>query len=90
MRAICARFQGKAAARVEIRGRSGHSSRPDQGLNAIHAMAEVLTDAAAGAGRLALGPFDPAFDPPYSSLQAGTVKGGQAVNIIPDLCSRRI
>ncbi|TDW36931.1 acetylornithine deacetylase [Rhizobium azibense] len=86
MRAIRA-HKGKAAARVEIRGRSGHSSRPDQGLNAIHAMAEVLADAAAGAGRLALGPFDPFFDPPYSSLQVGTVKGGQAVNIIPDLCS---
>ena len=85
MRAICA-HKGKAAARVEIRGRSGHSSRPDQGLNAIHAMAEVLADAAAGAERLALGPFDPAFAPPYSSLQVGTVKGGQAVNIIPDLC----
>ncbi|CAN7267544.1 acetylornithine deacetylase [Pararhizobium sp. LjRoot235] len=85
MRAICA-HKGKAAARVEIRGRSGHSSRPDQGLNAIHAMAEVLIDAAAGAGRLALGPFDAAFDPPYSSLQVGTVKGGQAVNIIPDVC----
>ncbi len=85
MRAICA-HKGKAAARLEIRGRSGHSSRPDQGLNAIHAMAEVLTDAAAGAERLALGPFDPAFAPPYSSLQVGTVKGGQAVNIIPDLC----
>lgn len=85
MRAICS-HKGKASARVEIRGRSGHSSRPDQGLNAIHAMAEVLADAAAGAGRLAHGPFDPAFAPPYSSLQVGTVKGGQAVNIIPDLC----
>lgn len=86
MRAICA-HKGKAAARVEIRGQSGHSSRPDQGLNAIHAMTEILTDAVAGAKRLALGPFDPAFEPPYSSLQAGTIKGGQAVNIIPDLCA---
>ena len=89
MRAICA-HKGKAAARVEIRGRSGHSSRPDHGLNAIHSMVEVLTDAADRAGRLALGPFDPAFDPPYSSLQVGTVKGGQAVNIIPDLCSAEL
>jgi acetylornithine deacetylase len=85
MRAICA-HKGKAAARVEIRGRPGHSSRPDRGLNAIHAMAEVLADAAAGAEGLALGPFDPTFAPPYSSLQVGTIKGGQAVNIIPDLC----
>ncbi len=85
MRAILA-HKGKAAARLEIRGRAGHSSRPDQGLNAIHAMASVLAQAVGNAERLALGPFDAAFEPAYSSLQIGTVKGGQAVNIIPDLC----
>ncbi|MEK1931971.1 MAG: acetylornithine deacetylase [Pararhizobium sp.] len=85
LRAIRA-HKGKAAVRVEIRGRAGHSSRPDQGLNAIHAMANVLAEAVASAKRLAHGPFDAAFEPPYSSLQVGTIKGGQAVNIIPDLC----
>lgn len=85
MRAIRA-HKGKAAARVEIRGRAGHSSRPDQGLNAIHAMAHVLSEAVANAERLTSGPFDRAFEPAYSSLQVGTIKGGQAVNIIPDLC----
>lgn len=35
---------------------------------------------------LTKGPFEPTFAPPYSSLQIGTVSGGQAVNIIPDLC----
>ncbi|TGS82857.1 acetylornithine deacetylase, partial [Mesorhizobium sp. M2D.F.Ca.ET.178.01.1.1] len=29
----------------------------------------------------------PAFEPPYSSLQAGVVTGGQSVNIIPDTCT---
>ncbi|WP_341486621.1 acetylornithine deacetylase [Pararhizobium sp. A13] len=85
LRAIRA-HKGKAAARVEIRGRAGHSSRPDQGLNAIHAMADVLAEAVASAERLARGSFDAAFEPAYSSLQVGTIKGGQAVNIIPDLC----
>ena len=37
--------KGKAAARVTIKGRSGHSSRPDLGLNAIHAMSEALSAA---------------------------------------------
>ena len=37
--------KGKAAARVTINGRSGHSSRPDLGLNAIHAMAGALSAA---------------------------------------------
>ncbi|MDO3433972.1 acetylornithine deacetylase [Rhizobium sp. CBN3] len=85
MRAIRA-HKGKAAARLTVRGRSGHSSRPDQGLNAIHAITEILACASAEAERLTQGPFDPVFEPPYSSLQVGTLKGGQAVNIIPDSC----
>jgi len=79
--------KGKAAARATINGRSGHSSRPDLGLNAIHAMAGALNAAVSEAERLTRGPLDPAFEPPYSSLQAGVVAGGQSVNIIPDTCT---
>ncbi|MDX8452269.1 acetylornithine deacetylase [Mesorhizobium sp. VK9D] len=79
--------KGKAAARVTIHGRSGHSSRPDLGLNAIHAMAGALSAAVGEAERLTHGPFDLAFEPPYSSLQAGVLTGGQSVNIIPDTCT---
>ncbi|BAV46995.1 acetylornithine deacetylase [Mesorhizobium loti] len=79
--------KGKAAARVVINGRSGHSSRPDLGLNAIHAMATALSAAVSEAERLTHGPFDAAFEPPYSSLQAGVVSGGHQVNIIPGTCS---
>ncbi|QKC85340.1 acetylornithine deacetylase [Mesorhizobium sp. NZP2077] len=79
--------KGKAAARVIVNGRSGHSSRPDLGLNAIHAMAAALSAAVDEAERLTHGPFDPAFEPPYSSLQAGVVAGGHQVNIIPDTCT---
>ncbi|WP_455875048.1 acetylornithine deacetylase [Rhizobium yanglingense] len=85
MRAIRA-HKGKAAARLTVNGRSGHSSRPDQGLNAIHGIAGVLAQAAREADRLAGGPFEYVFEPPYSSLQIGTLRGGQAVNIIPDSC----
>ena len=89
MRAIRA-HKGKAAARIEIRGRSGHSSRPDQGLNAIHAMAAVLTEAVQSAEALKAGPLDASFAPPYSSLQIGVIGGGQALNIIPDFCVAEI
>lgn len=82
---ICA-HKGKAAARVTIRGRAGHSSRPELGLNAIHAMAEVLGAAVQTAEDLTQGLLDQTFEPPYSSLQVGTISGGQAVNIIPDCC----
>lgn len=76
--------KGKAAARVIIKGRSGHSSRPDLGLNAIHAMSEALSAAVSEAERLTHGPFDLTFEPAYSSLQAGVIAGGHQVNIIPD------
>ncbi len=85
MRAIRA-HKGKAAARLTVNGRSGHSSRPDQGLNAIHAIARVLAQAVSEADRLTHGPFEQVFEPPYSSLQVGTLRGGQAINIIPDTC----
>lgn len=85
MRPILA-HKGKAAARVTIRGKSGHSSRPDQGLNAIHGATAILAQAVKSSEALSHGPFDQAFEPPYSSLQVGTVKGGTALNIIPDIC----
>lgn len=84
MRPILA-HKGKSAARVTIRGKAGHSSRPDLGLNAIHAMAHVLNAAVSQADRLTQGPFHSAFEPPYSSVSAGVISGGKAVNIIPDL-----
>jgi acetylornithine deacetylase len=86
MRAVLA-HKGKAAARVTVRGRAGHSSRPDLGLNAVHAMASVLNAAIEQAQTLTEGPFDAAFEPSYSSLQVGTIAGGKAINIIPDLCT---
>lgn len=86
MRAILA-HKGKAAARVTLKGRSGHSSRPDLGLNAIHAMTDVQQAAIDAAGSLSRGPFEAEFEPPYSSLSIGTIGGGQAVNIIPEICT---
>jgi acetylornithine deacetylase len=82
--------KGKAAARLEVMGRSGHSSRPDLGLNAIHAMTGVLAEAVAYARTLERGPSDARFAPPYSSLQVGIVAGGQALNVIPDHCAAEI
>jgi acetylornithine deacetylase len=82
--------KGKAAVRLEVIGRSGHSSQPHLGLNAVHALARVVTHAVAYGDLLAKGPFDHNFEPPYSSLQVGVIAGGQAVNIIPDRCTADI
>lgn len=82
--------KGKSAARLEVIGRSGHSSRPDLGLNAVHAMAGVVSYAVAYGQTFFDGPLDGNFEPPYSSLQVGVIAGGQSVNIIPDRCTADI
>ena len=82
--------KGKASVRLSAKGISGHSSRPDLGRNAIHALVPVLAAAIAQAEALQDGPQDARFAPPFSSLQIGTVAGGQAVNIIPDRAEARI
>lgn len=76
--------KGKAAIRVVTRGRSGHSSRPDLGSNAVHKLLPVLEEVVRTQAALREGACDARFAPPYSTVQAGVVRGGQAINIIPD------
>ncbi|WP_341485694.1 acetylornithine deacetylase [Thioclava sp. GXIMD4215] len=82
--------KGKAALRLSAKGRSGHSSRPDLGQNAIQRLVPVLARICAQAEALTRGPQDARFAPPYSSVQIGTICGGQAVNIIPDFAEAQI
>ncbi|MEJ2625183.1 MAG: acetylornithine deacetylase [Pseudolabrys sp.] len=76
--------KGKASIRLRAKGVAGHSSRPDLGTNAIHALIPALAAAQKQAVALQTGPQDRRFAPPWSSLQVGTVGGGRALNIIPD------
>ncbi|HTW73032.1 MAG TPA: acetylornithine deacetylase [Acetobacteraceae bacterium] len=77
--------KGRLSLNVSVRGRPGHSSEPAHGVNAVHAAAEAIAWVAADLRRLANeGPFDPAFDPPHTTGQAGTVQGGSILNIIPE------
>lgn len=71
--------KGKAAARLEIYGTTGHSSRPEKGLNAIHGITTVMNAAMKTIDTLQDGPFDQNFEPPYStlrSLASGFTGGG--------------
>ncbi len=78
--------KGRLALRVKAIGRSGHSSEPARGVNAIFAAARAIAHIAAEADRLAIeGPFMPGFDPPHATAHVGTLKGGTILNIIPEL-----
>lgn len=72
---------------TRIRGRDGHSSAPERGAGAIIPAAEAI----AFLGRLAedlkaAAPANSPFDPPYTTINVGTVAGGTAINILPREC----
>jgi acetylornithine deacetylase len=77
--------KGKQAIELAIEGVAGHSSNPGLGRNALYPAAEILLFIRELADRLEReGPFDARFTPPHSTVQAGVIRGGTAVNIIPD------
>jgi acetylornithine deacetylase len=77
--------KSKLNLRVRVRGKPGHSSEPDKGVNAIYAAAQAVTYVAAEARRLAQeGPFEEGFDPPHTTIHVGTIQGGSILNIIPE------
>ena len=83
--------KGKHSLALIFKGKAAHSSVPDAGVNAIYAAAEVaLFVRGLNAELAASGPFDSGFAPPHSTVSAGVVRGGSAVNIIPDACELHI
>lgn len=83
--------KGKVALELGFTGVSGHSSTPALGVNAIYPAARLAAMAGDMAAALASGPVqDTLFDPPHSTLQVGTIRGGAGVNIIPDRCTMEL
>lgn len=82
--------KGKASYSITIHGKSGHSARPDLGLNAIEGAWAVLGAAMEQAESIKAMGTNPLYTPPYSTLQVGTLQGGVAVNIIPETCVMQI
>ena len=70
-----------------VRGKECHSSLAPYGVNAVEAAADLITYIKSVARRMQQeGPFNRAFDPPFSTLHSGMVQGGTAVNIVPNHC----
>lgn len=70
---------------MRIRGKPAHSSRPDLGASAIEFAARFVS----GIGRCLPGESDSGFNPPTATFNAGTIHGGEAINIIPERCELR-
>lgn len=69
---------------VTTPGRSCHSSRPEQGINAIYRMGHLLGAIERYADRLRISATDPLLGPP--TLSVGRIEGGLSVNTVPDFC----
>lgn len=77
--------KGKLAVEIAFTGRPAHSSDPGAGLNALYAAACLARMVERAAMGLARGPRrDGRFAPDHSTLVAGVLRAGTAVNIIPD------
>lgn len=77
--------KGKIALRCQIKGKECHSAYTPQGVNAVHYAARLIHFILEQEKRLTKN-CDPRFDPPFSTLQVGTISGGEALNIVPNFC----
>jgi acetylornithine deacetylase len=81
----------KGAIRWKIRtlGRACHSSRPEDGVNAIYKMAEVVASLADYAGQL---PRRVEAHPlcGVATLSVGRIEGGVSTNVVPEECTIEI
>jgi acetylornithine deacetylase len=86
MRAVTA-HKGIRAFETAILGREAHSSNTEFGVSAIMAAGRLIGFLAGLLEEMkARGDSSGRFDPPYTSLNVGTVEGGTAVNIVPNHC----
>jgi acetylornithine deacetylase len=77
--------KGYCLAEVIVRGREGHSAYPALGASAIFRAARVIVRLEQIAEALKTERHD-LFDPPYTSLNIGVIRGGSAKNVIAGEC----
>ena len=77
--------KGKASYRAICRGEAGHSAMAPHFTNALHLATDLVQAIRQEQDRLFQeGARDSAYDPPVSTVHAGILRGGTALNIVPD------
>jgi len=77
--------KGYCLAEVFVRGREGHSAYPALGHSAIFRAARLISRIETIAEKITEDRHD-AFDPPFTTLNIGLVRGGSAKNVIAGEC----
>jgi acetylornithine deacetylase len=76
--------KGVARWKLETSGRACHSSRPEEGVNAIYRMTRLLRGVEAYAEKLKALPEHPVLG--ARTISVGRVTGGVSPNTVPDFC----
>ncbi len=85
---VATAHKGKLAARAICRGVECHSAMAPNGVNAIHLAADLMAEIRALQADIEKsGGRDGDYDIPYTTLHAGIIHGGAALNIVPNLCT---
>ena len=77
--------KGYCLAHVTVRGREAHSAYPQLGASAIFRAAKLIEKIEVIAEEVKSDRHE-GFDPPYTTVNVGFIKGGSAKNIIPGEC----
>ncbi len=73
--------------RCKVHGKAAHSSLTPRGCNAIEYAARLICRIRDLADSFkANGPYDQFYDVPFSTMTTNQIRGGIAVNTIPELC----
>jgi acetylornithine deacetylase len=79
--------KGKLAMRCNVKGAACHSAYAPYGVNAIQYAARLIGRLEEIGSELAQPEHhDERFDPPFSTVQTGVIKGGRVLNIVPAEC----
>ena len=78
--------KGYSLAEVVVKGREAHSAYPALGASAIYRAARLVTRLEVMADNLKQ-QLHPAFDPPFTTLNVGLIRGGSAKNVLAGECS---
>ena len=80
--------KGKSAARVTFRGLACHSALAPQGVNAVEYAARFIEHVRLSAEAIVRdGRRDALYDVPHTTGLSSVVRGGSALNIVPETCS---
>ena len=80
--------KGVVRLRLETKGKSGHSSKPEDGDNAIYHMARAISEVEGFVEALEQKDSHPLLG--HETASVTTVHGGQQINVIPDTCQAQV